>query len=162
MRPSASQSSPAAATPIERSAHVDPGDRKGGSSRLAAWAFPLAVAGILSSGAILFATLVPVPHRIPESVTISVAEGGLCKGGPNITTPRDGTFEFSWMTNDTMPGGSLSFEPNTGLTVYTGDGTQGTGDVQVLSGEVYSFFFCGSAKEYVQISGAITYGAPLV
>jgi hypothetical protein len=60
------------------------------------------------------------------------------------------------MTNDSIAAGSLS------IGSYSMTGAEGSGSVQVLSGEVYSFFFCGSAKDYVQISGAITYGAPLV
>jgi hypothetical protein len=124
--------------------------------RFTSWIFPLAVAGILGTGAILFSILVPVPHRIPESFTISVARAGICEPGPNFTTPRDGTLEFSWMTNDSIAAGSLS------IGSYSMTGAEGSGSVQVLSGEVYSFFFCGSAKDYVQISGAITYGAPLV
>jgi hypothetical protein len=162
MRPSASQSSPAAATPNEWSAHVDWGAPKKGPSRFATWIFPLAVAGILGTGAILFSTLVPVPHRIPESLSISVARAGLCQNGGNITTPRDGTFAFSWMTNTSSSETSIDLTPNKGVTIYDSGGTSGTGSVELLAGYVYSFSFCASSLESVLISGTITYGAPLL
>ncbi len=162
MSPSTTQGSLVAAPTIRRSRAVNWGTRKRAPDRWKGWLFPLALLGVLGSATILFALLAPLPHRVSESFTISIAEGGLCEGGPNITSSRGGPFAFSWSTNSTTAGGSLSLEPATGPAVYSMDGVEGTGEVQLDSGVVYSFFFCGSATEHVQISGTLTYDAPLI
>jgi len=141
--------------------------RKPRGTGIRTWLPTLVIVVVLGAGLLVLVTVVPVPHQVPETFLIGESNGFGCIGSPNITSPYDGSLKFSWTTNDSRPvtvyldRGPTGPGPGETLTVYSGTGTNGSGDVQILTDYVYAFEMCNPPTT-VQITGTLYYDAPLL
>jgi len=118
----------------------------------------LAIAGAALVGLLY---VVPVPQHVPDSFSISSRGSIFCGWGPNLTALHDGTFEFSWVANDSS---SLTFVIMTSsfTAVFTGYGEAGGGRVGVVGGSNYLFNLCSANAVTIQVAGSLNFAAPVL
>jgi len=133
---------------------------KGLWNYLGAGLLPLAVSLAIGLSALGIGLTLPIEHRLPVSVDL-VSEGGIACGlDSDITTPHDGTFDFSWVTNISVPVG-LTVGGNPGSFYYQ-SGVAGSGSLTVYKGTDYIATFCSAAPEQVHLWGTIYFDAPVL
>jgi hypothetical protein len=132
---------------------------------LRTWLSIVAMVVVLGVGLLVLLSVLPVRHQLPETFRIGEYTGPGCEESPTITSPADGSLKFSWTTNDsrsvTVYVNRGQAGPGEGLTVYSATGTNGSGDIQILTGYYYGFDMC-SPPTTVQVTGTLSYDAPIL
>ena len=125
------------------------------------WLGPLIAAIILGSVVILLLAVVPLPQHEPESFSISSVGGFKCGWGPNLTVAHDGTFVFSWVTNDSTEVSFVIILPS-GVTMFASNYQSGEGSIDVIGGSHYAFNLCSGGPVTLQVTGTLNFAIPLL
>jgi hypothetical protein len=125
------------------------------------------IAGAAGAGAVAAVLVVvalvaiPVAHASAQTFTMN-NPGSLTALTHAVTFPRSGTFTFTWSTTN---GGTVTFTVlgSGGVTIYaSSSAASGGGTLAVSEGTPYTFEILDWLPEVVDVTGTLSYQAPLL